>query len=316
MKNSSFHESVVNKHLRAISEELEKGKVDITARLHSMDLDDLEICTENSILSLLLNQIARDVMPGFPDVATSYTNYFQSLEFNVTDDPAPRYHQEKIRFFLQEVEAVLATLQSQQSVVEVFQQSLEQQRIVDGAILIYNLGVSRQSVVIEDCKSRLGGRIDKFKGLQRRAEDLGEWHRNQMDTHKDRQENAIMVFTIVTIVFLPLSFVSSVFGMNTQDIRNMPYNQWTYWAAGVPLSLLVVFGSLYWAGELSSLGRWLARAVPQSKYTRSYRQQEPGLVDLTRSSQADRMGQRGYEKDLEQLPPPPIRRTTYPRGEA
>ena len=316
VKNSSFHESMASRHLRAILEELENGKVDITVRLRSMDLDDLEICTENSILSLLLNRIARDVMPGLPDVATSYTNYFQSLEFNVTDNPAPRYHQENLRFFLQEVEAVLATLQSQQSVVELFQQSLEQQRIVDDAILIYNLGVSRQSVVIEDCKSRLDGRIDKFKGLQRRAEDLGEWHRNQIDTHKDRQENAIMVFTIVTITFLPLSFVSSVFGMNTHDIRNMTYNQWTYWATAIPLSLVVVFSSLYWAGELRSLGRWLARAVPQSKSSRGYRQQEPGLLDPIRSSQADGMGQKGYAKDSEQLPPPPRRRTTYPRGEA
>ena len=315
-RNSSFRESMVSQHLRAISEEFVKGKVDITARLHSVDLDDLEICTESSILSLLLNSVAQDVMPGSPDVATSYTNYFQSLEFNVTDDPAPRYHQEKIRFFLQEIEAVLATLQSQQSVIEVFQQSLEQQVIVDDAVLIYSLGDSRQSVVIEDCKSKLGGRIDKFKGLQKRAEDLGEWHRNQIDTHKDRQENAIFVFTIVTIVFLPLSFVSSVFGMNTKDIRDMPYNQWAYWAAGIPLTTLVVFGSLYWAGELRSLGRWLARAAPRSKTSRRYMEQEPGLVDLPRSSQAHQTDQKTFERDIEQLPPPPRRRTTYPRGEA
>jgi hypothetical protein len=137
-----------------------------------------------------------------------------------------------------------------------------------------------------------------------------------MDTHKDRQENAILVFTIVTIVFLPLSFVSSVFGMNTKDIRDMPYNQWAYWAAGVPLTVLVVFGSLYWAGELRNLGRWLARAVPRSKSPRSYRQQEPGLVDMLPNSQPDRMDQKAYEEDLEQLPPPPRRRTTYPQGEA
>jgi hypothetical protein len=130
---------------------------------------------ESSILSLLINQLARDVMHGAPDVATSYTNYFQSLEFNVTEDPSPRSHQEKIRFFLQEVEAVLATLDAQLSVIEVFQQSLEQQRADNGAILIYTLGASRQSVVLDDCKARIGGRIDKFKGLQRRAEDLGEW---------------------------------------------------------------------------------------------------------------------------------------------
>ena len=174
-RSSTFHLSLVAKHLRQVPIELEKGKVEIMTRLHAVDLDDLEICTESSIVSLLINQIARDVMHGAPDVAATYTNYFQSLEFSVTEDPSPRYHQEKIRFFLQEVEAVLASLEQQLSVVEVFQQSLEQQSADNDAVLLYSLGTSRQSVVIEDCKARIGGRIDKFKGLQRRAEDLGEW---------------------------------------------------------------------------------------------------------------------------------------------
>ena len=213
---SSFDENAVSKHLRAIPGELERGKIEIMARLHSVDLDDLEVCTESSILALLVNENADDVMHGTPDVVTCYTTFFQRLEFDVTDDPSPRLHQQKILHFLQEVEAISATLESQLSVVDTFQQSLEQQTAGNDAVLIYSLGQSRQSVVIEDCKARIGGKIDKFKGLQKRAEDLGEWHRNEMDTHKDRQENAIMVFTIVTIIFLPLSFVSSVFGMNTK----------------------------------------------------------------------------------------------------
>jgi Mg2+ and Co2+ transporter CorA len=40
---------------------------------------------------------------------------------------------------------------------------------------------------------------------------------------------AILVFTIVTIVFLPLSFVSSYLGMNTADIRNMDRSQGIFW---------------------------------------------------------------------------------------
>ena len=191
------------------------------ARLHSVHIDALEICTESSILALMVNKNADDVMHGAPDVVTSYATFFQRLEFDVTDDPSPRSHQQTLLRFLQEIEAILATLENQLSVVDTFQQSLEQQTSDNDAVLIYSLGQSRQSVVIEDCKARIGGKIDKFKGLQKRAEDLGEWHRNEMDTHKDRQENAIMVFTIVTIIFLPLSFVSSVFGMNTKVRMSM-----------------------------------------------------------------------------------------------
>ena len=312
----SFNDSPISKHLRAVTDELEAGKRQVMTRLHSLELEDLEICTEHSILALIINQVGRDVMHGAPDVSTTYSDYYQSMEFNITQDPGPRSHQERIRFFLQEVEAVLATLGSQMSVMEVFQQSLEQQSLDNDAILLYSLGDSRQSVVIEDCKARIGGRIDKFKGLQRRAEDLGEWHRNEMDTNKDRQENAIMVFTIVTIIFLPLSFVSSVFGMNTTDVRDMPYSQWAYWAAGLPLTIIVVVGSLWWAGELEGIGRWLARTMSRSNGSSGYeRLQDDNPEESRRRSRRRRRSQNPSYEDLEDLPPMPRRRTTYPRKE-
>jgi Mg2+ and Co2+ transporter CorA len=40
---------------------------------------------------------------------------------------------------------------------------------------------------------------------------------SQLGSLSFQQNRSIMVFTIVTIVFLPLSFMSSVFGMNASD---------------------------------------------------------------------------------------------------
>lgn len=51
---------------------------------------------------------------------------------------------------------------------------------------------------------------------------------------------AILVFTMVTIVFLPLSFVTGYLGMNTIDIRNSQQNQWLFWAISLPLTSLIV----------------------------------------------------------------------------
>lgn len=48
-----------------------------------------------------------------------------------------------------------------------------------------------------------------------------------------------MVFTIVTVIFLPLSFVSSYFGMNTADIRNTEQGQWIFWAVGASVTFAV-----------------------------------------------------------------------------
>jgi nucleoside recognition membrane protein YjiH len=71
---------------------------------------------------------------------------------------------------------------------------------------------------------------------------------NAIRDNKDRQEAAIYAFTIVTIIFLPISTVASVFGMNTNDVRNMGQSQWLFWAAALPLTTLVIAVSLFAAG--------------------------------------------------------------------
>jgi hypothetical protein len=71
---------------------------------------------------------------------------------------------------------------------------------------------------------------------------------NAIRDNKDRQEAAIYAFTIVTIIFLPISTVASVFGMNTNDVRNMGQSQWLFWAVALPLTTLVIVVSLFAAG--------------------------------------------------------------------
>lgn len=58
---------------------------------------------------------------------------------------------------------------------------------------------------------------------------------------------AILVFTVVTIIFLPLNFVSSFFGMNFKDIRDMKQTQWLFWAVALCVTAGVVGGSLFLA---------------------------------------------------------------------
>ena len=58
---------------------------------------------------------------------------------------------------------------------------------------------------------------------------------------------AILVFTVVTIIFLPLNFVSSFFGMNFSDIRTMAQTQWLFWAVALCVTAGVVAASLFLA---------------------------------------------------------------------
>jgi len=77
------------------------------------------------------------------------------------------------------------------------------------------------------------------------------------DTTKYRQENAVYAFTIVTVIFLPLSAVSSIFGMNTSDMRDLTQTQWLYWATAIPVTVGVILLGLLWTGELGNVLRWM-----------------------------------------------------------
>ena len=83
-----------------------------------------------------------------------------------------------------------------------------------------------------------------------------------IESNKDRQEAAIYAFTIVTVIFLPLSFVSSLLGMNTSDIRDMKQGQWLYWGAALPLTGLIIILCLMFTGDIIDLASWVRKVVP------------------------------------------------------
>lgn len=67
----------------------------------------------------------------------------------------------------------------------------------------------------------------------------------------ENSANAIMVFTIVATVFLPLSWATSYFGMNTADIRELKQGQWVFWCVAGPLASAVIGVAVLaaWKGE-------------------------------------------------------------------
>jgi hypothetical protein len=63
--------------------------------------------------------------------------------------------------------------------------------------------------------------------------------RYNIEVADESDSKAIRVFTLVTIIFLPLSFISSVFGMNTVDIRDMGSSQTLFWSIAIPVTTLI-----------------------------------------------------------------------------
>lgn len=55
-----------------------------------------------------------------------------------------------------------------------------------------------------------------------------------------RSNKALVVITGVTVVFLPLGFFCSYFGMNFEDIRDTKYTQHYFWKVCGSLTLVIV----------------------------------------------------------------------------
>ncbi|KAI8959193.1 hypothetical protein F5Y11DRAFT_14258 [Daldinia sp. FL1419] len=85
---------------------------------------------------------------------------------------------------------------------------------------------------------------------QQQASVVQAWQAIKQSDETIRQGRSIMMFTVVTITFLPLSYMSSVFGMNNKEITDSTWSiqteflyMFTISAAVIILSLLLAFGS-------------------------------------------------------------------------
>ena len=63
---------------------------------------------------------------------------------------------------------------------------------------------------------------------------------NELAIIAESNNKAILVFTVVTIIFLPLSFFTSYFGMNLQGIVNTDRTERYFWAVCGSVTIFVV----------------------------------------------------------------------------
>ncbi|OHW93088.1 Mg2+ transporter [Colletotrichum incanum] len=118
-----------------------------------------------------------------------------------------------------------------------------------------------RDLLAAECTQLLERRNRDFQEYGEQADVLEQTNLNNAAVTKDRQEQAIYAFTIVTIIFLPLSAVSSIFGMNSSDIRDMKDGQWLYWATAIPVTILTIVLGLWWMGEMGHLCNWVVRKI-------------------------------------------------------
>ncbi|ORY58220.1 uncharacterized protein BCR38DRAFT_353305 [Pseudomassariella vexata] len=86
---------------------------------------------------------------------------------------------------------------------------------------------------------------------------------NDLAIVADNQNKALFVFTGVTVVFLPLSFFTSYFGMNLAGISNTDKDEYFFWktcgVGAIMMSAMIILLA-YWY-EIRRALRWPKRAV-------------------------------------------------------
>ncbi|KAL2066725.1 hypothetical protein VTL71DRAFT_2797 [Oculimacula yallundae] len=233
-----------------------------------VDLSDYAVFQPFDFASLIAFQLSREQRGSAYDISDTYLEYLKTLQSDIEGNPLDRSHQDRIVCLKQEIEVISETLDAQQYVLRQAQRGYitsqggtredidnSYDRHVERRTAGHNLHTDLagvQSVIIQDNLALVENQIRGFREMREIASELGDWNIQKIDSNKDRQEAAIYAFTIVTIIFLPLGTVAGIMGMNTVDVRDMPYSQWVYWATALPLTVLVIALCLAWAGELNN----------------------------------------------------------------
>jgi Mg2+ and Co2+ transporter CorA len=102
------------------------------------------------------------------------------------------------------------------------------------------MNFNHESKYIDKIVKAMQARIADCAELIERTKSLAEQNVQLVETQLDDNGKAIMVFTIVTVTFLPPSFVSSYFGMNLQGISGTSARPVHFWEISAPLTIGVV----------------------------------------------------------------------------
>ena len=90
--------------------------------------------------------------------------------------------------------------------------------------------------------------------LKGRAQSLAVQNVQLVETLQDDNSRAIFIFTFITVLFLPLSFISSFFGMNVKGIDDTTSTTTHFWALALPVTggivllcaAVVIWGEKIW----------------------------------------------------------------------
>lgn len=163
------------------------------------------------------------------------TLFWQALKLD-SEKGASRRLLLKINGIAEELDIVQEVLRQQHSVLKMFRYALNPKSFDRRSVsrqIDFNREVAHIDRIIQTVDSR---RVD-CEDLKDRTSRLARQNVELIDAQQDDNGKAIMVFTIVTVLFLPPSFVSSYFGMNLDGIGNTTAGPGHFWYIAAPVTV-------------------------------------------------------------------------------
>lgn len=219
---------------------LVEGRKQLLLMIHTDDYRfGFQAVNSEALLSLILANLISSMSPeGDFHLTEVYAEYTTRIQGIVRDSASVKVYDD-IKLLREEVDIIKSTLVQQDTTLREFKSTIP---------LTY--GVASLSVAILDrTLDSISQRIDDFDELQSQAETARFLAAQSISLKAESNGKAIIVFTVVTIVFLPLSFVTSYLGMNTSDLRDMESGQALFWAIGAPVAfgvLGVAVAAAFW----------------------------------------------------------------------
>ena len=187
-----------------------------------------------------------------PTLGGSYSSVIQDLKRRRFDEWKPKKTVELVRDYLtclDEITYITLNLKSKMRLFSIVQMDVKKFEGEDT-----RMGKVPDNPAGESMLSRLDWALNHVKHEHETFErllidlrqsldalfQLRSIEQNDMAIVSDSQNKAIMVFTGVTIVFLPLSFFTSYFGMNLSDLVGTGWTQRHFWKVCGSIAFLIV----------------------------------------------------------------------------
>ncbi|KAF1933281.1 uncharacterized protein M421DRAFT_415626 [Didymella exigua CBS 183.55] len=176
-------------------------------------------------------------------VSDMYREYLSTIQFQVNHRPGKRLL--RSINLLQEEIAALQEVNTQQSKLISNYMSVLDDETYEKDIPGRRAMFPYERMLLESCRDSLKMTDQEYRYLLARCGPLSDSTKQSLEINEEDHGKAIMVFTIVTVIFLPLSFVTSFLGMNTTDIRDMDSSSTLFWVIAIPLTAFTMGSVLY-----------------------------------------------------------------------